>query len=199
MLTADFRCDLALPACTQCVRKNRPCTGYRSEQDLIFKNETTIVVRRAKRKSDEHSPTRRTGFPSVAVQQPSRGASVEDEAVAHFFAHYNERYFPSNDQQNAQNGFDYVTPIFLQDMVSGGPMPDIVRACGLAGLANMRNCPELLTAAKEKQVKVLRQLNEQLRNAETASSYSSILTCLMLTLFEVRFAHCLTQPAAIND
>jgi hypothetical protein len=170
------------------VRKNRTCTGYRNEQDLIFKNETTIVVRRAKRKSDEHSPTSRPALHVLAVQQPSRAASVDDEATAHFFAHYNEKYFPCKDKQLAESGFDYITPIFLQDMASGGPMPEIVRACGLAGLANLKNSPVLLRVAKEKQVKVLRQLNEQLQNSETASSYSSILTCLMLTLFEVSWA-----------
>lgn len=167
------------------MRKNRTCTGYRNEQDLIFKNETTIVVRRAKRRSPDLSPSDRSALQLLEVQQPSRSAAVDDEATAHFFAHYNEKYFPCKDRQLAENGLDYITPIYLQDMATGGPMPEIVRACGLAGLANLKNSPALLRVAKEKQVRVLRQLNSQLQNSETASSYSSILTCLMLTLFEV--------------
>jgi hypothetical protein len=117
--------------------------------------------------------------------QPSRLAAADDEAISHFFAHYNEKFFASAGQPHAAGGFDYILPVFLQDMASGGPIPEIIRASGLAALGNMKGSPELLVAARGKQVKVLRQLNQQLQNPRTALSDSSILTCIMLGVFEV--------------
>lgn len=122
----------------------------------------------------------------MTAQQPSRIASVDDEAILHFFAHYNEKFFAAEGQQHPAGGFDFVMPVFQQDAISGGPIPEIVRASGLAALGNMKGSPDLLVAARAKQVKVLRHLNQQLQNPQKALSDSSILTCIMLGVFEVR-------------
>jgi hypothetical protein len=35
----DFpKCDLALPACSQCLKTARVCEGYRTESDLLFRD-----------------------------------------------------------------------------------------------------------------------------------------------------------------
>ncbi|KAF2648901.1 hypothetical protein K491DRAFT_223155 [Lophiostoma macrostomum CBS 122681] len=184
------KCDLVQPACTQCVRKNRVCTGYRNEQDLLFRNETKLVMRKAQRKNDG-TDSASSMFADQLLQcqdlmhyqHPSRGAAVEEEAVLHFFANYNEKFFLS-DSEGGQGGFDYLLPVFQEDMNSGGPIPEIIRANGLAALGNAKGCPELLVAARAKQVKVLRQLNKRLQDPATSLSNSSILTCLMLGVFE---------------
>jgi hypothetical protein len=154
----------------------------------MFRNETTLVVRKANRSSDEQSmqsfASEYTASQSLHSQQPSRSAVMGDEGVMHFFAHYNEKFFAS-DQQHGRGGFDYVLPVYQRDMLSGGPVPEIVRASGLAAIGNMTGSPELRVTARAKQVKVLRQLNEQLQDPRTALSDSSILTCILLSVFEV--------------
>jgi hypothetical protein len=121
---------------------------------------------------------------SLQLQRPSRGVAVDDEALAHFFAHYNEKFF-SVDGHHHEGGIDYVLPVYQQDLVSGGPVPEIIKAVGLAALGNLKGMPELLTSARAKQVAVLRQLNEQLQNRNTALSDSSTMTCILLGTFEV--------------
>lgn len=120
------------------------------------------------------------------ILQPSRMAALNDEAVAHFLAHYNEKFFAAEGSQHPEGGFDYILPVFERDMAAGGPIPEIIRAAGLAALGNMKNSQELLVTARAKQGNVLRALNQQLQDPKTAFSDSSILTCIMLGVFEVR-------------
>jgi hypothetical protein len=169
------------------------CTGYRNEQDLLFRNETKLVMRKAQRRNDGTDSPSSSAFADELMhyqdlmhyQHPSRRAAVEEEAVLHFFANYNEKYFLS-DSEGSQGGFDYLLPVYQEDMNTGGPIPEIIRANGLAALGNAKGSPELLVAARAKQVKVLRQLNKQLQDPAASRSNSSILTCLMLGVFEVR-------------
>ncbi|KAF2260637.1 hypothetical protein CC78DRAFT_536295 [Lojkania enalia] len=184
------KCDLVQPFCTQCVRKGKVCFGYRNEQDLLFRNETSLVLRKAKRRNDESGSASSSSTSSadslavlLSVRSPSRRAAVGDEAIYHFFAHYNEKFFAASGQEN-QGGFDYILPVFKQDIISGGPLPEIIKANGLAALGNVKGAPELLTAARAAQSKVLGRLNQQLQDPKKALSDSSILTCILLAVFE---------------
>ncbi|KAF2670717.1 hypothetical protein BT63DRAFT_438337 [Microthyrium microscopicum] len=47
--TRRIKCDEVQPACTQCKKSNRTCPGYPDEFDLIFRNETMAVKRKAQR------------------------------------------------------------------------------------------------------------------------------------------------------
>lgn len=43
-----IRCDQGRPTCSQCVKGNRVCPGYRDELSLMFRDESQQVVRKAK-------------------------------------------------------------------------------------------------------------------------------------------------------
>ncbi|KAF4430974.1 hypothetical protein F53441_13920 [Fusarium austroafricanum] len=40
-------CDQKEPACTQCEKKNQPCPGYRNLVDLMFRDESSHVIKKA--------------------------------------------------------------------------------------------------------------------------------------------------------
>ncbi|KAF5590590.1 negative acting factor [Fusarium pseudocircinatum] len=42
-----IRCDQKEPACTQCEKKNQPCPGYRNLVDLMFRDESSHVIKKA--------------------------------------------------------------------------------------------------------------------------------------------------------
>ena len=42
------QCDLELPACSQCLRLRKECSGYRDEQTLMFRDERRRIVQRMK-------------------------------------------------------------------------------------------------------------------------------------------------------
>lgn len=119
------------------------------------------------------------------------GRDAGDEAVAHFFAHWNEKFYASQDEYSIR-GFDYIRPVYDEDARRAGPVPEIIHAVGLAALGNTKCAPHLLVQARQKQVQVLGRLHQQLQDPMTALSDSSILTCILLSLFEVsrRFPDC---------
>jgi len=176
------------------VRKKRACTGYRQEEDIVFRTETPQIVKKAKAKktlglvtaADERSFALR--YPSLLAQKPSRRADLDNEAVLHFMVHYDERFF-----YGRTGGVDYLTPVLEADSARGGPVADIITACGLATLGSMKNCPDLVMQANVRKTKVLRQLQTQLQDPQQALTNSSVLTCLFLGSLEVSLSPCLAR------
>lgn len=83
-------------------------------------------------------------------------------------------------------GFDYLTGVIQADLRRGeGPVAEMATACGLASLGNSTGSEELVTKARVKHLKVIRQLGKQLQDNEMALSDSSITTCILLATFEV--------------
>ncbi|KAF2646590.1 hypothetical protein P280DRAFT_14491 [Massarina eburnea CBS 473.64] len=182
------KCDLLLPSCTQCIRKNRICTGYRKEQDLVFRNETAAIVQKtARRRGDQRLQLSFQGALALQLMngpplQPSRSAFINDEAIVHYLNHYNKKIWATSGR--FRDGFDYATHVIQSDISRGGPVAEIVRACGLASLGNSTGSAQLVTSARAKQIKVLQQLNRQLHDPQSTLSDSSILTCILLSTFE---------------
>ena len=109
------------------------CFGYRNEQDMVFRNETGLVIRKGKRKGtdDESTPSDADAFATLdlgaLVQHPSRRATLQDEAFMHWLANFNERFFSSSPDMEA--GFEYILPVYRTDLSRGGPAVDIINAC----------------------------------------------------------------------
>ena len=78
-----IRCDQARPTCSQCVKGNRTCPGYRDQLSLMFRDESQQVVRKARTggsrraKPSRKSPRRVSPSPSTsssdAVLPPGGG------------------------------------------------------------------------------------------------------------------------------
>jgi hypothetical protein len=109
---------------------------------------------------------------------------LDDEAMMHFFANYNKKFFPA-ESQPGERGIDYMLPLYEKDSTAGGTVSEIIRASGLAALGNRRGNPKLLITARAKQVKVLQQLNLQLQDPKVAFTESVLLTVVILGVFEV--------------
>lgn len=123
------------------------CFGYRNEQDLVFRNETGLVIRKVKQKkkdaaSDDSTTMTTTTSPSsddsdrdmfanldltALVRHPSRRATLQDEAIMHWLGNFNERFFSSS--QELEAGFEYALPIYHGDLARGGPAVEIINAC----------------------------------------------------------------------
>ncbi|KAJ5991609.1 hypothetical protein N7522_011816 [Penicillium canescens] len=63
-----IRCDQARPACWECTRTNRECSGYRDELSLMFRDQSESVRRKAR--SSQSSSASTTG--SLRRQGPAR-------------------------------------------------------------------------------------------------------------------------------
>lgn len=116
------------------------CFGYRNEQDMVFRNETGLIIRKVKRKSSDGESSTSSGSPfdedafaplelSALVAHPSRRATLQDEAIMHWMANFNEKFFSSSSVENLQAGFEYIMPIYQRDLERNGPAVEIVHAC----------------------------------------------------------------------
>ncbi|KAJ5259420.1 hypothetical protein N7478_012401 [Penicillium angulare] len=70
-----IRCDQARPACSQCVRAKRDCPGYRDQLSLMFRDESSSVVRKAN--ADTKPETRKSSSPpeTRALSRPKQSAA----------------------------------------------------------------------------------------------------------------------------
>ncbi|KAJ5602735.1 hypothetical protein N7537_005691 [Penicillium hordei] len=93
------RCDKAVPECGQCCRTGQKCPGYRDPSSLIFRDESTQVINRARSKVSKRTSTatptnrlsvERTAPPQAQNQQlktsapdyhASRPSDVVDETM----------------------------------------------------------------------------------------------------------------------
>ena len=70
----SHKCDTAVPKCGQCIRANKTCDGYRSQLDLAFRNESDILIEKARAKSEKRV-TRTKGAratpPAPAKRKPA--------------------------------------------------------------------------------------------------------------------------------
>lgn len=68
-----YQCDQAIPACGQRIKPKRNCPGYRDEADLMFLDETRMVVKKAQIRSPPRAAEDgffEEGTSSVSVPPP---------------------------------------------------------------------------------------------------------------------------------
>ncbi|KAF2436164.1 hypothetical protein EJ08DRAFT_692049 [Tothia fuscella] len=69
--TRRIKCDEVRPTCTQCRKSSRVCPGYPDEFDLIFRNETAAVKRRAQRVFSSPSNKSASSPKTPVIRKPS--------------------------------------------------------------------------------------------------------------------------------
>lgn len=198
LTNSDAQCDRAVPSCSQCIRVGRDCPGYRDEQALMFRDETVKVAGRveARKKDRSASPpdvaalarSRRTSPDSPGTlilltrQSLSRSPvrTIEDEAINFFFYHY-----VIQDHQYAKGLFDFLPNLYQRAVATNEPLGEIVKASGMAGIANLKRSSDIEADARAKQTIVLRSVNLSLQNPGKAISDSTMMAVLLLGLFEV--------------
>ena len=73
LLTSDFlQCDESTPACSQCINTKRQCPGYVARFDLVLRDQTKAVRRKAQRRKQADEDAR------TARSSPKRGSPNSD-------------------------------------------------------------------------------------------------------------------------
>ncbi|KAF2871548.1 hypothetical protein BDV95DRAFT_572258 [Massariosphaeria phaeospora] len=194
------RCDQAVPACGQCVKAKRACTGYRNTTDLMFFDESSKVAKKSKSRaarlaeSDSHSsssdPDDLEDQAPVLRIVPEYAAPIRltdmvlyqplgDLAVNFFMTNY------VSDPLTSQ--FDYLPAIFFRGSSSSSysELQQIVKAVGLAGYAQATQHHELINSAMKSYVNAIRQVNLILSDPKAAGHDSTLITVMLLAMFEV--------------
>ncbi|KAJ9151896.1 Sterol uptake control protein 2 [Pleurostoma richardsiae] len=236
-----IRCDQREPGCGQCEKREQQCPGYRNMVDLMFRDESSHVIKKAKAKARRKSggmsagsgssPERASSAtpPDSAVQEQPRGKrrmldttrpaesskqpaaddsflpspesgnwpaipvgaslytlapSCQERGMAYFFSRY-----VTIDVNSCHQRFDFVYDIWKPVSLLPGRQVDGVlasmTAVGLMGLANMTHSRNTIDAARKSYGIALNLTNNALRDPAEAVKDTTMLSVLILGLFEM--------------
>ncbi|KFY11326.1 hypothetical protein V492_04525 [Pseudogymnoascus sp. VKM F-4246] len=201
------RCDKLPDGCTQCSNAKRVCPGYRAMGDVLFKDVTTNVIRKAKasevrakqaalRPASNASSTPQT--PSAAeddgndpseegvevveqaspMQQFSLVPTIDERATGFFVANY---VYALNG--HTRGHLDFLTDIFKRDNLDEG-LVSSMKAVGLAGFAHSTHSPYLIKNARCQYIKAIQHTNAALRDPTAVKKDATLLTIIILGIFE---------------
>ena len=158
------RCDQRPGGCIRCAKARRECPGYRNQSDLMFRNESTEVVRKAKAKAASKSRSASPGFKSSTPPPPPPPQSPfpeHDRESSLILGRRNDspNPTPSNSYYSMAptidekaTGFFVTNYIINMDRRPGNSagyrmddnLSNCMKAVGLAALASAAHAPELV-------------------------------------------------------
>ncbi|ESZ99553.1 hypothetical protein SBOR_0118 [Sclerotinia borealis F-4128] len=195
------KCDTLTPSCSQCVRAGRSCTGYRTEADMMFRDQTQhyankrriqndarMVVSRRKTKASNDTleipidPQLTDESTMQLVMQTTPftlelSTSSAEQATCYFFRNYVL-------EDNSTSGcFQYLHDIYGNELI-GPALADSIESLGMVGLANFWKAPDLQFQAHKKYNSALRLVSSRLRNEEEARTDQTLVAVMLLGLYE---------------
>ncbi len=185
-----LQCDRARPSCTQCLRKSIICFGYRNVLQLLFKDESQSTARKVhwKRNGAIYPPILPEQSPEDRVLTvpnfnnldgiPSPSCSVtpyyEELAVCYFMS----SYVPTSP-------FEYLPQIYKSTASTAeDSISSTVLAASLASLSLHVGSDKLMNYARIHYSKALTRTNAALNSSKKAILDSSLLSVLLLGLYE---------------
>ncbi|KAK9234157.1 hypothetical protein V1525DRAFT_350715 [Lipomyces kononenkoae] len=180
--TRRIKCDEATPACSQCLRANRRCPGYRDPLDLLFREQSEEVARKASQKANDYKNNNRvrlklTTPPDVlCFPAPS---SVEEEGIRFLLDRYLK--FPSFTPGDLWN-LSLLRPPHKRPC---NMLRCAMASVGLAALSNVRNDESLMVLARHNYISALRLTMTSLQSPLRAGLDQTLRSVLLLGLFEL--------------
>ncbi|KAI1936285.1 hypothetical protein LOZ66_004744 [Ophidiomyces ophidiicola] len=206
-----LQCDQGEPSCGQCIRANHKCPGYRDQLDLLFRDETSKVARKA-REAPQHAnpsrfqypirskaqapsavkeeeltcrkpPLRSTKDPLLYNSSPffSRPLSLELKHQALCF--FVARYAPPS--KLIRHSSSSYPPLAKNTTDNNETLLVCMTAVGLASLSNITKTKAMRLAAGEQYSHALALLSRRLQNPVYAKSLATLDSVMLLGLFEV--------------
>lgn len=204
----NLQCDRQTPSCGQCIRASRPCAGYRSELDLMFRNESEAVAGKAKAREKSKVKAKPPIAQSVPIPAPEPSDVVNfdlEAARSSMFRNDENRdlFFQSmlpysglhpTLQERGLSYFVGISPSWLRhpdlvDNICKQESPEehllaSMNAVGLATLSNAVHAPELMVRARRDYVHALQMTNLALRSPVEAKKDSTLFAVMILGIFE---------------
>lgn len=173
-----YQCDRKSPGCTQCLRMSTPCPGYRDPLDVLFRDESDNVMKKAE-----------AGY-KASLMKRSRNGHAADTAVSSFavrcnpsqpvehvaFSLFMSSYVPGSH-------FAYLPSLYAQTGLSS-PFFVTLHSVSIALLSHELGEPSLISGARRLYSTALSETNLALASPTTAVQDSTLVSVLLLSLFE---------------
>ncbi|KAF7720224.1 Fungal Zn(2)-Cys(6) binuclear cluster domain-containing protein [Penicillium ucsense] len=186
------KCDMLRPGCSQCKRANIECGGYRDSFSLRLRDQTSLAAQKVQKSRsagstgstpDEKTETRSAdAMTLVTFQKPS--PSPESLAMGYFI----HVYAPSST-------FEYLAEpaVLIRDLPE-----DALLAPALLLFSQNWRYPQARSLAQKHYALALRATNQSLSSPDLATSDSTLLSVLLLSLFEALIFQGRSDPVNWN-
>ncbi|KAK7530029.1 hypothetical protein IWX49DRAFT_385261 [Phyllosticta citricarpa] len=203
-----IRCDQQPDGCSQCAKSRRTCPGYRSQLDVMFRNESTRIEKRVKARakvtrnavpaSDSASPNSSIIFEAgsgssptssspastdYALVQPSfevaPTSNVDELATGYFTSsHCSHVFFGPNTGVFSAKLADP----WITDITPG--LLHCMKAVGLSGLSRLHHDQKMLNRAWGQYAEAIRLTNQALASPTEALKDGTLLSVIILGVYE---------------
>ncbi|RAL03473.1 Zn(II)2Cys6 transcription factor [Aspergillus ibericus CBS 121593] len=165
-----LNCDRREPSCSQCLRVNQACSGYRDPNTLriLDQSKEVAVKAQARRTASKSPPADRTTAPRTAPP-----ISPDELAMSYIFTHL----VGTTQSQGVMS--------YLLDLLHVDPSPALQATIKAVGLASLSRLPESRRAAGKEYTIALRATNDALRDPVSAKSDSTLGAVLLLSTYEM--------------
>lgn len=162
---AKKRCDQGQPSCERCVRLGKRCGGYRDLTDLIFRDETETVAKRASSTAESEGSASSS---TTLTRQPS--PDKNELARAFFFYHFvTEHHLP-----------------FLLGVTPNEFLLKPIMACALAAMANRNRDQAGQERSRRFYIDALTATNAAIRHPRRIQEDDTLVAVCLLSCYEVR-------------
>lgn len=215
VLLIHIQCDAKPEGCTPCARTGRKCPGYRKQVDLMFRDQSSNVIRKAKAaeakksKSPEPQPAKASPQPT-SVPEPSVAPQPTAESDAPLTAAdelslvsrkwdpilsigptMDERatcYFVFHHLVGVQSPSRGLLDNLLMMFQSNSVDENLltaVKAVSYASYAHHLHNTELTEVSRWQYTKAVNLTNAALRSDESAAKDSTLLSVMILGMYEI--------------
>ncbi|KAJ5870558.1 hypothetical protein N7455_005499 [Penicillium solitum] len=166
-----IKCNLLRPRCSQCARAGLSCTGYRSQSDLLFRDQTRSTIQKLHASSTRVTKANKdaTCWSLVAVKPTF---NIEELA---------QKVFSDN--------FAILGDGCKHWMDSGAEHPSSatisITSVGLAALAVVHKDPDMMDLARRKYNFAIRVLTKAIIGGQDSGIEQSIAGSFILSIFEM--------------
>ncbi|KAH8646966.1 hypothetical protein BGZ60DRAFT_231118 [Tricladium varicosporioides] len=197
--TRNIKCDKKTPSCGQCIRANFTCPGYHNPSSLIIRDQTSSTVSKATTKKprllppdnrtvtlylkpncyDEDRLRSITTFENLLYLTPSISVALEHRAKRLFIGHHVFGY-----DTPIAPVLSYMKMFYPLDLAAERHVIASLRAVSFAYLACNLADSRILWRARQLYSFALRYTNDALKQLKTVKDNTTLLTVLLLDLFE---------------
>ena len=180
------QCDEIRPVCLRCQRTGLECGDYPDEHDIIFRDETDVVKKRAAKTNNKWSQTRAVPIPKVTSCQPSSpslqhlSCPIEHQAVTFFFTHHVD---------NGQRPFGQGSLLAIKDFWPQAEDPSLIfcaiTATALMAFSKIVPGRELRERACKSYGVALQKAAIAMQDSKEAATNETLFACLILAFYEV--------------
>ncbi|KAL3470775.1 hypothetical protein BJX99DRAFT_238891 [Aspergillus californicus] len=178
-----LKCNQARPSCSQCIRANTDCPGYRDPLTLTFRDQSAEVVGKARKtvttskKKPAHCRTTSRDIP-----RPKATLSFPEDELARGFMFSN---YLSGSPGSNKGYLAYMSSLAKEPQVWESAAGSALTAVGLATMSNMRMAPQLMLAARREYTTALSRTNAALMDPVLSKADDTLAAVVLLGMFEV--------------